>query len=460
MTSGKFKKLPGNATAFKKTKDNYKMKRLKLTILLVWISVAAIAQGIRFERPSSWAAIIDKAKKDNKYILIDCYATWCVPCKKMDMEVLSNNEVGALVNDNFIAAKFQMDKTNKDSEIIRSLYKDAEMLIEKYAINSFPSLLFFSPSGELLFRSGSQNVSGFLSTVKTVLDSTKNVDGQIKSFENGQLQVQHVLELVATLKKIGRNDDAIRAAAYYKTNYLDKLSEDSLLNKSHLDFIDQYINLSSIRDKFFSLIYNNPDKVDNLLGKKRWSSDFVDYVIRFKEIEPRLWKNDVAITTDPDWKIISRTISSQFDKPRIERLIMDAKYDFYFKQKSWKKAAEAYIEKRKLVEIDTSDVMAIIGINQVSWNLYFLHIENRKMLRQAAEWMEITVKISPEKDINWAPHMDTYANLLYKSGRVKKAIEIETKVIAYIKASKQEEELDMRGYEETLMKMRKGERTW
>ncbi len=36
---------------------------------------------IHFENGLSWEQIKEKAKAEHKYIFVDCYATWCGPCK-------------------------------------------------------------------------------------------------------------------------------------------------------------------------------------------------------------------------------------------------------------------------------------------------------------------------------------------------------------------------------------------
>ena len=44
-------------------------------------------KGIHFVNGLSWQEVLQKAKAENKYIFVDCYATWCGPCKAMDKEV-------------------------------------------------------------------------------------------------------------------------------------------------------------------------------------------------------------------------------------------------------------------------------------------------------------------------------------------------------------------------------------
>ena len=61
-----------------------------------------MAQGIKFEEGLSWEQVKQKAKTENKFIFVDCYATWCAPCKMMDKYVYQNDTVGEFVKDKFI----------------------------------------------------------------------------------------------------------------------------------------------------------------------------------------------------------------------------------------------------------------------------------------------------------------------------------------------------------------------
>jgi thiol-disulfide isomerase/thioredoxin len=72
-------------------KQFVKLTTLALTFLC--LSLSGIAQGINWTIGLKWLAIQEKAKKENKYIFLDFYATWCGPCKKMEKEVYVNDTV-------------------------------------------------------------------------------------------------------------------------------------------------------------------------------------------------------------------------------------------------------------------------------------------------------------------------------------------------------------------------------
>src|SRR5437016_7533889 len=69
------------------------------------------SKGVQFEKNLNWQQVLAKAKAENKYIFLDCFATWCGPCKLMDKNVYPNDTVGNYFNQNFISVKVQMDET-------------------------------------------------------------------------------------------------------------------------------------------------------------------------------------------------------------------------------------------------------------------------------------------------------------------------------------------------------------
>ena len=92
------------------------MKKLSLTflILTMWFNTTLSAQettkGISFHDNKPWKEILQLAKKENKLIFMDCYTSWCGPCKALAKNVFTQEKVGDFFNPRFINVKYDMEK--------------------------------------------------------------------------------------------------------------------------------------------------------------------------------------------------------------------------------------------------------------------------------------------------------------------------------------------------------------
>jgi thiol:disulfide interchange protein len=119
------------------------MKNIKTTgILLAFfmlLSFATKAQGMEFFQ-GTFNEALAKASKEKKMVFMDAYTTWCGPCKWMAANTFTDASVGTYFNANFINVKMDMEKG------------EGPMLARKYAVMAYPTLLFISPSGEVIHK--------------------------------------------------------------------------------------------------------------------------------------------------------------------------------------------------------------------------------------------------------------------------------------------------------------------
>lgn len=123
-----------------------------LSILVLFFSPVAVAQKKALERSDrtaatemkfnegQWKDIAELAKKNNTYIFVDAYATWCGPCKLLKAKTFKEQAVVEFFNKNFINVTMDMEKGQ------------GEQLAEKWQIDAYPTLLFFNPQGKLVKR--------------------------------------------------------------------------------------------------------------------------------------------------------------------------------------------------------------------------------------------------------------------------------------------------------------------
>ncbi|MBA3682645.1 MAG: DUF255 domain-containing protein [Bacteroidetes bacterium] len=94
-------------------------------------------EGIQFFT-GTWQQALDKAKKENKLIFLDAYASWCGPCKMMKHKTFTDKAVADFYNQNFINVAVDMEKG------------EGPALASKFSVNSYPSLVYIRPDGSTI----------------------------------------------------------------------------------------------------------------------------------------------------------------------------------------------------------------------------------------------------------------------------------------------------------------------
>src|SRR5579863_10760388 len=87
------------------------------------------AKGIHFEHDLSWSAIQAKAKAENKYIFMDCFTTWCGPCRYMSTAIFPQKAAGDYMNEKFVCVAVQLDTTAKDDDQVKGWYTSAHAIM-------------------------------------------------------------------------------------------------------------------------------------------------------------------------------------------------------------------------------------------------------------------------------------------------------------------------------------------
>jgi len=127
------------------------MKKI-FSIILLLPFLAFSQGGMHFEHGKTWQQVVTQATKEKKFIIVDCFTTWCGPCKYMSSTIFPQKEVGDFYNKNFVNFKLQMDETSGDNAEVKSLYATAKDFEKKYGVNAYPTFLFFNPKGELVHK--------------------------------------------------------------------------------------------------------------------------------------------------------------------------------------------------------------------------------------------------------------------------------------------------------------------
>jgi thiol-disulfide isomerase/thioredoxin len=408
--------------------------------------------GIRFEQALSWEEVLEKAKRENKFIFVDVFATWCAPCKQMDKEVYSSDTTGEFINKTFISVKVQLDTTQHDDERVISWYATAHDISKKYKINALPAYLFFKPDGEAVHKGvGAKDIKDFIALATEATDSSKQYYTLLQKYQQGKLDYLAMPGLATTAGNVGENDLALEIADDYIHNYLNKLSEEELCRKEHLHFMSTFASVLTSKDKIFNLCYHQPGMVDTAMESKNFSfaANLVNYIIYKEEVSPLL-DSAKKKNADPEWSKMDDAIKSKYNSYYAERNTIDAKVNWYREKNDWKNYIRHLVQQVDFA-IKNNDARKndFFYLNGSAWDV-FQYSNNKNELRKALLWIDQAIPLTPQDLL--AAIIDTKANLLYKLGRTEEAIVLEEKAITLSPEPGE--------FLKTIDKMKKGIPTW
>lgn len=416
-----------------------------------------MSEGIRFETGMTWAQITAKAQQEHKYIFVDCAASWCAPCKRMENEVFQRKNVGNFVNQHFISIHMQLDTSNSDDPAVKSAYAEAAHIKKICNVNAFPTYLFFDSNGKLVHRYlNAMSDSLFLIVAANALDPGKQYYTLLSNYRAGERNAKQMRYLAMVAKTIGEEKTAIEIAVPYLHNYQNQMSESELLEKRQLEFYSTFNGILTSQDKPFKVLYKSGKRADAIMRQKDFAKNIVYSVIVREEINPRIWPRKKPISATPDWAKLKTEIGYKYNNDYTDLVVLDAQLKWYHQKKDHSKEIKYTVEKIEKYGIDTAGVGWAM-FNNMAYDLFFKHCDNKDTLNKVISWLGAINKDHPDD----YPNMDTYANLLYKVGRNAEAINLEDRAaqLDAEEAKKQKRDPDP-SFRETLDKMKAGKPTW
>ena len=444
------------------------MKKIFLIILLLTVSVSSYSQGIEFET-GTWEEVLSKAKQIQKPIFVDVYTTWCKPCKKMSNDVFPLAEVGNVYNSNYVCYKIDAEKG------------DGVQIAKEYEVKGFPTYLFLNPDGSLVMTiCGTMTPEDFIAlstSVKKELDSPKPLSEWEKEYAQkktdttflrlymdkrtllGKSNAELFDEYLALLPKNQRlSKDIIEI--YKRENYnikINSLAYQNLQDTASIYFLSPYtFMLNAIENSFREAVANK----DELLLEK---------VVEANRKIPRLFepkrKEDFYMIFYKENNNLEKYISNA--TAYCDKWLMAVSPDSIAKADKQNLQTFDNTRKNLLATVLDSTELAIYRnyiahtlrnkysqeLNHTAW-YFFEKVTDPEALKNALRWSKRSVDIYPENHT----YLDTYANLLYKLGEKNKAMAAGKKALNTAKKAK--DETGITTCEETLRKMKAGEKTW
>lgn len=180
----------------------------KLTILLFALLAVCLGmqaqtgeKGMAFEPEGTlFKDAVAKAKQTNKLVFLDCYTSWCGPCKMMSNTVFPQEKVGAYMNPHFVNIKIDMEKG------------EGVELAKRLQISAYPTFIIFNGDGNEIGRFlGGCDADAFIKKVEQA--STDNSSAEMdKRFADGERDPEFLTEYLQMLSKSRKRDQCNEVA--------------------------------------------------------------------------------------------------------------------------------------------------------------------------------------------------------------------------------------------------------
>jgi len=410
-------------------------------------------KGIYFYRDLSWQKIREKAKLEHKYIFVDCFATWCGPCKQMDKNVYTADIVGDFYNKTFISYKIQCDTSRNDDEMTKAAYVAAHQVVTEYKIAAYPTFLFFTPDGKLVHIGlGYQEATDFITLGREATDPSKQYFTLLKNYQKGNRDYASMPYLAKIATRLDDSQISRLVERDYIENYLNKLPDAEIGEKDNLELLRDFVQLLHSNDRSFKWILEHTQLADSITQKTEFSIGIMISVMYREEIKPMVEtaeKNNAM----PDWDKMETKLTAKIGIAATKKAIWKGKLDWYKFKNDWEDyyaIVIEIIETGRFKDNPGSSANALT-LNQAAFEI-FLHSSDKNKLEKALSWMDLVVNNITDSSAFAGDMYDTKAELLYKLARKEEALVLEARAVEVSPNNK-----EIRGL---YKRMLEGQPTW
>lgn len=337
------------------------MKKLLALLLINFAFICHAQDEMKFDE-LPFKDLIAKAKKENKLVFIDAYASWCGPCKMMERNIFPKKSVGDVYNKSFVNARIDMEKG------------EGREIAQKYGVRSYPTYLFLNGDGELISQNfGYMEEAAFIAMANDV-NSPNNKKGSLKDrFAAGEKDSEFLINIMR-LNSSSDFDFAKKASERYFEN---KKKTDEF-TKDDVGLLLYF--LKSPEDKNYRVFTERKADIIKFLPEETYKE--FNYQIILAKI--------IAESIDDKSKKINDAYFLEKAVPLVgtdaaENKLLQTKLSFYEQNANfdeYEKAALAYYKDAE--KFDKNELL------KAAW-VFSDNVKNPASLRKAAEWAEKSV---------------------------------------------------------------------
>lgn len=337
------------------------MKKI-ISGIFVFLSLMIFSQEAMQFQDLPFKEIIAKAKKENKLVFIDAYASWCGPCKMMERNIFTKKSVGDYYNANFINARFDMEKG------------EGREIAAKFGVRSYPTYLFLNGDGELISQNyGYMEESMFLSMAQDI-NSPNNKKGSLKDrFANGEKDPEFLINIM----KLNSTTD-YEFAKKASERYFENKKKTEVLSKEEIGYMLFF--LKSVEDGNYNTFTSRKAEIIKYLPEETYK-EFDNQLKLSKVAEQSVDDKNKRINDDYFMKTAEPLVGKEAATVRLNQMKLS-----YYEQTSnfpeYEKAALEYYKKSEAFEPNE--------LLKTAW-IFSDHVKTPASLKKASEWAEKSV---------------------------------------------------------------------
>ena len=204
---------------------------MKKLIILLFVLASNLTEA-------AWLTSFEEAQKEalasNKFIIVDFWAVWCGPCKKMDSDSWSDENVNLVLQD-YVKVKIDIDFERG--------------LANKYGISSIPNMFIMDANGKVVYSfSGYHDAIGLKRELDKFALSTQFLTSDLAIYHklkgyNSSIRIAQKYFDYSLLVNKDIQWDIINTADDYLTDakkMLSKTDESYAENKQRLELLNLY----------------------------------------------------------------------------------------------------------------------------------------------------------------------------------------------------------------------------
>jgi len=360
------------------------MKYIAITLFVIFSCQLQTSADQLTIIKEDWNKAKQIAKDQNKLILIDFYATWCGPCKAFSAKLAENKDLQNQLSKDFVMLKYNAEKDKKFN------------LTKKFHINAYPTFVAISPN-------------------------VQYVDRMIGGDLSSNVGEERFLQFAQNAKETFRTKTYPLGYNYkldntYPTFYKNSMNKEGKMNQEDLEAYWRNTKdySSEVSFAIYSM-YGGPTIVD-------------DYFLKHRDIfEEKFGKSATGAILEKMSSLKFQEAFKMKDRKRFDdaKVFSMANLDTFFSIQSlpviearFAAAQNECYELEKIVKglVRTENNLTAEQINEICWEVYKSDCKKTSLLGSAENL--ISNVLEGNKNYQF---LDTYACILYKSGRYKDA---------------------------------------